>query len=39
MKDLFLNEADIDTENSFYIFILNDDDIEEDMLLNLFKND
>jgi len=31
MKDLFLNEADIDTENSFYVFILNDDDTEEDI--------
>jgi len=31
MKDLFLNEADIDTENSFYVFILDDDDIEENM--------
>jgi len=39
MKDLFLNEVDIDTENSFYIFILNDDDTEENMSLNFFKND
>jgi len=39
MKDLFSDEADIDTENSFYIFILNDDDTEEDMSFNLFKND
>jgi len=31
MKDLFLNEADIDTENSFYIFILNNNDTEKDM--------
>jgi len=31
MKDLFLNEADIDTENSSYIFILNNDDTEENM--------
>jgi len=31
MKDLFLNETDIDTENSFYIFILNNNDIEENM--------
>jgi len=32
-KNLFLNEADIDTKNSFYIFILNDDssDTEENM--------
>jgi len=31
MKDLFLNEADINTENSFYIFILDDNDTEENM--------
>ena len=31
MKDLFLNEADIDTKNSFYIFISNNDDTEENM--------
>jgi len=31
MKDLFLNEADTDTENSFYIFISDDDDTEENM--------
>jgi len=32
-KDLFLNEADTDTENSFYVFILDDNnfDIEKDM--------
>jgi len=31
MKDLFLNEADTDTENSFYVFILNNDNIEKKM--------
>jgi len=31
MKDLFSNEADTDTENSFYVFISNDDDTEKDM--------
>jgi len=31
MKDLFLNEADINIENSFYIFISNNDDTEKDM--------
>jgi len=31
MKNLFLNEIDIDTENSFYIFILNNNDTEENM--------
>jgi len=30
-KDLFLNEADINTENSFYIFILDNDDTEKYM--------
>jgi len=30
-KDLFLNEVDIDTENSFYVFILNNNNTEEDM--------
>jgi len=39
MKDLFLNETDISTENSFYVFISDDDDTEEDMSLNLFKSD
>jgi len=39
MKDLFLNEVDIDTKNSFYIFISNNDDTEKDMSLNLFKSD
>ncbi len=31
MKDLFLNEADINTENSFYVFILNNDNTEENI--------
>jgi len=31
MKDLFLNETDIDTENSFYIFILDNNDTEENI--------
>jgi len=31
MKDLFLNEADINTENSSYVFISNNNDTEEDM--------
>jgi len=31
MKNLFLNEVDIDTKNSFYVFILNDDDTEENI--------
>jgi len=31
IKEFFLNEADIDTKNSFYVFILNDDDTEENM--------
>jgi len=39
MKDLFLNEVDINTENSFYVFILNDDDTEKNMSFNLFKSD
>jgi len=30
-EDLFLNEADIDTKNSSYVFISDDDDTEEDM--------
>jgi len=39
MKDLFLNEVDIDTENSFYVFILDDNDTKENILFNFFKND
>jgi len=31
MKDLFSDEADTDTENSFYVFILNNDNTEENM--------
>jgi len=31
MKDLFLNEADIDTENSFYVFISNNNNTEENI--------
>jgi len=31
MKDLFSNEADIDTKNSFYVFISDNNDTEEDM--------
>ena len=31
MKDLFLNEADINTENSFYIFILDNNDTEKNI--------
>jgi len=31
MKDLFLNEININTENSSYVFILNDDDTEKNM--------
>jgi len=38
MKNLFLNEADINTENSSYIFILDDENTEENMSFNLFKN-
>jgi len=38
-EDLFLNEADIDTENSFYVFILNDENTEENMSFNFFKSD
>jgi len=39
MKDLFSNEADIDTENSSYVFILDDNDTEENISFNFFKND
>jgi len=39
MKDLFLNKADINTENSSYVFISDNNDIKENMLFNLFKND
>jgi len=38
-EDLFSDEVDIDTKNSFYIFISNNDDTEENISLNLFKND
>jgi len=31
MKDLFSNEADINTENSFYVFISDNNDIEENI--------
>jgi len=31
MKNLFLNEADINTENPSYVFISDDNDIEEDI--------
>ena len=31
MKDLFSDEVNINTENSFYVFILNDDDTEKNM--------
>jgi len=31
MKDLFLNEIDIKTENSFYAFISDNNDTEENM--------
>jgi len=31
IKDLFLNEVNINTENSFYIFISNNNDTEKDM--------
>jgi len=31
MKDLFLNETDINTENSFYVFISNNNNTEENM--------
>jgi len=31
MKDLFSDEADINIENSFYVFILDDDNTEENM--------